>query len=778
MESDSDGASTNTDDMHIDLENMSAPNSPFLCPPQASVMSFAPGTQFTETEFPPLIASGKRKFAEQPFTSKVCPPTKLTLMSGEPLSWETLTGYDAVMQSLSLGKVAHIIQTDDDGSLVSFLASIVGLHPDLTLCLSRVFEADDQLIWSVPANVAAIILQQQPQYSLMIANISVTIAFTTYVPPLPQFTILPDTSSPINWDPVRAGFDIETPLMSVRVTNGAYLVKKGGQDFALSVLRAATRSEDSSLDFLDGTHLMTSSNDKDAYWRLPTTIANLVTAPLPKYNIKVDKVTKVFALVLEQNTSLDGLPRVPPPSVIAPTTSTAETATSVDTVVPAVVPDVRVQSYAQTAANRLTRAEYRQVTRSVDTSQVMDQFKDPLTVRCSPKRDKMIPGRATISREILMRDLSTTMPEAWKTILGVMYNPKDDILEIVFLSEEGKNTLLQKGLNTHGVHLTFRPDVETETFMTINWLHPNVPQQYIKAAFAPYGEVTFLKPAYDMKYGEKVSAGKWFARIIMKKPVPKFVQIMDKNTMIQYTGLEKYQEQVKELERKAVEIKKYENAKVVVDQLREEKDLKRADETTCRSFWHPDADAPDPESAGTEEERKRRTFIAKSKDAMEVISKGSTVIGEDTYRMHELEHSATVQQINEEGRHDFEAVEVTAPVLHALVEQCGVVECTNVFGEEERCTLKAAKLALEFGDSELYDEQAIEGLSEHVQPSAVKLWKDHKLHGTAPIEIFKDYAYKGGKAYYIKVYTEKLKKEKKEFHLAYKRKNKSKSFPT
>ena len=91
-----------------------------------------------------------------------------------------------------------------------------------------------------------------------------------------------------------------------------------------------------------------------------------------------------------------------------------------------------------------------------------------------------------------------------------MYNLKDDILEIIFkIDEESKNTILQWGLDTHSVHLTFKADIETETFMTINWLHPYVPEVAIKSALAPYGEVTMLKHNYETKYGEKVFAGKW-----------------------------------------------------------------------------------------------------------------------------------------------------------------------------------------------------------------------------------------------------------------------------
>ena len=225
-------------------------------------------------------------------------------------------------------------------------------------------------------------------------------------------------------------------------------------------------------------------------------------------------------------------------------------------------------------------------------------------------------------------------------------------------------------------------------------------------------------------------------------------------------------QQLKNLQQKAVDDKKIENAKVVVAEQRRIKEAVRKDGHVHRSFWHPDAEKPDPEKATSVEDKRLGNFIQQSMFHMDNLLKSRHVQQEvqTGFIIHTAEGDNTVAKINEVDRDDYEAVELTASCLHALVEKEELVDCGAVFTPEDITALKAAKFQLEFGPHTNYDDKVIEEMAGNLAASKViNEWSKKILDVHQILEMFEDYAYWNEEQHYIKADTEAKQKLRKEF---------------
>ena len=125
-----------------------------------------------------------------------------------------------------------------------------------------------------------------------------------------------------------------------------------------------------------------------------------------------------------------------------------------------------------------------------------------------------------------------------------------------------------------------------------------------------------------------------------------------------------------------------------------------------------------------------------------------------------------MEKINEEDRVDYEAVELTAPCLHALVEKECLVDCGPLYDAEEKVKLQAAKFYLEFGPPQNYDEETIKNMAGTLASAQViEHWSDSKMSNFNAMDIFGEHAYIKNNQYYLKVDTAAKQKLRKEFSM-------------
>ena len=99
--------------------------------------------------------------------------------------------------------------------------------------------------------------------------------------------------------------------------------------------------------------------------------------------------------------------------------------------------------------------------------------------------------------------------------------------------------ILTNGLDTHDVHKMFTPDLPLVTTVSF-WVIPlTMKKDLVDKNLQRFGEV---KSSYESKKnmrGRIIKTGVRVYQILIKRPIPKFIQIGGKSITTMYTGQEK-----------------------------------------------------------------------------------------------------------------------------------------------------------------------------------------------------------------------------------------------
>ena len=270
-------------------------------------------------------------------------------------------------------------------------------------------------------------------------------------------------------------------------------------------------------------------------------------------------------------------------------------------------------------------------------TQKNDIFRGKLTLTAD------IQGIPNFTFERLCHDLSTRQPRAWKRVLGVQPIQRRT-LEIQFDNEQALTHIQIHGLDTHNVHLTFIPDQPLVTTVSFwNILLGMEPQQ-VDEHIQRFGEI---KSNYKSKKNisrRTIYTGVRVYNIILKKAIPRFLQIGGKQIRTKYTGQEQHLQQ----ERDARQIE------------REKREVQRQQQQYDRENQDNDTDAnvttlPNVNKPETTTETITDTTITVTEEKPEDIRPTLT----DELLIHVLQTNADPLRIHNKTEEDTDAADFT-----------------------------------------------------------------------------------------------------------------------
>ena len=136
-----------------------------------------------------------------------------------------------------------------------------------------------------------------------------------------------------------------------------------------------------------------------------------------------------------------------------------------------------------------------------------------------------------------LKDFKRALPHAFRGLRGCATRGVGrKTLEVLFSAEEQKNILMTNGLNTHGVHLQFIPDVASPTSVTLFNLPMEMPDQLVDAAMRKYGTITSKFRHKRNFEGITLLTGLRVYKIQLKTFIPKNITIQGYAVRTLYTG--------------------------------------------------------------------------------------------------------------------------------------------------------------------------------------------------------------------------------------------------
>ena len=164
----------------------------------------------------------------------------------------------------------------------------------------------------------------------------------------------------------------------------------------------------------------------------------------------------------------------------------------------------------------------------------------------SPASSTTFHGKNTLTADIsaltfkvdqFLQDLKQKLPLVLNGLKGVSTRGVGNkTLEVLFANESSKNRLLSVGLDTHGAHLTFIPEVPDSTTVTIFNLPMEMPDHLVDAAMGKYGTVQSRYRHKRNFEGLSLLTGLRVYRLQLKSYLPKNLTISGHAARTLYTG--------------------------------------------------------------------------------------------------------------------------------------------------------------------------------------------------------------------------------------------------
>ena len=180
-------------------------------------------------------------------------------------------------------------------------------------------------------------------------------------------------------------------------------------------------------------------------------------------------------------------------------------------------------------------------------------------------------GKRTISANIdglnfnktaFCKDLARAYPQEWQLLDGIQERNFKRTLELSFTSEKAKDRIIYYGLNTHGTHLKFIPDIKEPTHITIWNLPLELPGEEIAKVLEKYGIIV-----QGFRHKEKINdkvlyTGRRIYKVHLNPEtvLPKNISICGHKGQTQYNGQQEIVNQ-KKAEQKNERQEQYEKRK-------------------------------------------------------------------------------------------------------------------------------------------------------------------------------------------------------------------------
>ena len=145
-----------------------------------------------------------------------------------------------------------------------------------------------------------------------------------------------------------------------------------------------------------------------------------------------------------------------------------------------------------------------------------------------------------------LKDFKRALPYAFRGLRGCATRGAGrKTLEVLFETDETKNILMTNGVNTHGVHLQFLPDVASPTSVTLFNLPMEMPDTLVDAAMRKYGTITSKFRHKRNFEGVTLLTGLRVYKIQLKTFIPKNITIQGYAVRTLYTGQQEEMEKRK-----------------------------------------------------------------------------------------------------------------------------------------------------------------------------------------------------------------------------------------
>ena len=143
----------------------------------------------------------------------------------------------------------------------------------------------------------------------------------------------------------------------------------------------------------------------------------------------------------------------------------------------------------------------------------------------------------TLDLDKFAKDLELQHPHAWSQFRGFQISGGKKIIELTFFAAGAKDSLLQRGLNTHGAHLAFKPDIARAITVSLFQIPIDFPEKEVDVIMQRYGAIQNRYMTRKRINGKVLLTGtRVYFLTTMTSPVPKRLRIGGRQCHTVYTG--------------------------------------------------------------------------------------------------------------------------------------------------------------------------------------------------------------------------------------------------